>query len=418
MANQQDLSHLFRSMASQKKVSNVIVQKESRALQWINKAEDYEGDEIEIPIEFSLLPGASARASAAIQNAQGSVDGDQFVLDVVNHYVAEKLHNNVKRKLKNKGTFPRVKVERFLQQLLKTASHWRSFFFWRNSTGTLGTIETTGFSSSGKTFKFTDLYLSRHLYRNLKLRVAASTSATPRVGTMTVDKISTVDGTFTIKEASLAAAIPGISAGDVVFRAGDYEGASDSILPYGMDDWFPVGTPGTFLGVDRNISPEGLAGSKVDASAVPDPVDALHLGIEKGMLAEMDMPGKTAIFAHPAQMNRLLTALESYKRYNIVNGSARANIGFKGVGIESGLGSSGVTEIIRDRYVDPTDIWIVHEEAIMEYSVGDPVQVLGTFDNYADDEQQTRAGGLLNYASHNPRALVRIHSNPTNSELI
>jgi hypothetical protein len=101
----------------------------------------------------------------------------------------------------------------------------------------------------------------------LQTEASGATGGTIKTGYVTVASVGGTDTapTITVDQATWAAGIPTVAASDYIYRAGTY----DSVF-YGLDAWNPShsGSPGTFLGANRNLYANKLAGQVLTATAM------------------------------------------------------------------------------------------------------------------------------------------------------
>ncbi len=103
----------------------------------------------------------------------------------------------------------------------------------------------------------------------LETEATGATGGTINPGFVTINSIggTSTAPTITVDQSTWLAGIPNVAASDYLYRAGTYDTAP--IL--GLDAWNPshTGSPGTFLGVNRNLFANRLAGLCLDAATTP-----------------------------------------------------------------------------------------------------------------------------------------------------
>lgn len=99
----------------------------------------------------------------------------------------------------------------------------------------------------------------------LETESTGATGGTINAGYVTVASLGGTESapTVTVDQATWLAGIPGVAASDYIYRAGMYDSAF-----YGFEGWNPshTGSPGTFLGGNRNLYPNKLAGQCLDGT--------------------------------------------------------------------------------------------------------------------------------------------------------
>lgn len=152
------------------------------------------------------------------------------------------------------------------KNLLVEAKNDFSSFVHGNGGGAIGRI-TSGSTVTTQTITLDKGADIRRIRRGMTLQTASTdgTSGSVNVGTV---KVASVGGTpsaptITVEEASWQAGIPSVATQNYIFRAGTF-----GAVFKGIDAWCPShsGSPGTFLGVNRNVDPDKLAGMCLTAT--------------------------------------------------------------------------------------------------------------------------------------------------------
>ncbi len=135
-------------------------------------------------------------------------------------------------------------------------------FIHGNGSGSLGRILSTSTLAS-QTVTLDAGADKRRIVKGMTLWASTTNTAssTALVGQVTVASVGGTASapTITINEATWSGAISGLTTTSYLFRAG---AIGSSNVFYGFEAWCPshTGSPGTFLGVTRNDSPDQLAG--------------------------------------------------------------------------------------------------------------------------------------------------------------
>lgn len=194
--------------------------------------------------------------------------GDEFQVQTVPFYGNFSIDGALWRKYEltgNKGLIVDP-MARESKNLLQEAKNDLSSFLHGNGGGAIGKI-TAGSNVTTATITLTKGADRRRIRRGMTLWAASTdgTSGSVRSGYV---KVSSVGGTataptITVEQASWAAGIPAITAGDYLFRAGTFGNVID-----GFDAWCPEhsGSPSAFLSVTRSNDPDKLAGQCLTAT--------------------------------------------------------------------------------------------------------------------------------------------------------
>ena len=195
---------------------------------------------------------------------------EEFQVQLASYYGNFSIGGDLFRRYKFTGNKAVLKdpMERDSKGIMKQARNDFSSFVHGNGGGALGRIKSTSTLAS-QTITLDKGADRRRIVKGQTLWAATTdgTSGTVLNGSV---KVASVGGTpdaptVTIEEATWSGAISGLTTTSYLFRAGCF--GSSSVF-YGLDAWCPLhtGSPGTFLGVTRNNSPEQLAGISIDLS--------------------------------------------------------------------------------------------------------------------------------------------------------
>lgn len=199
----------------------------------------------------------------AKQNKTAST-AEEFQVQLASYYGNFSIGGDLYRRYKFTGNKAVLKdpMERESKGIMKQAKNDFSSFLHGNGGGALGRIASTSTLSS-QTITLDASADRRRIVKGMTLW-AATTDGTTGAVLPGFAKVASVGGTptaptVTIEQASWQAAFPGLTTTSYLFRAGCF-GTGSVFL--GFDAWCPEhsGSPGTFLGVNRNNAPEQLAG--------------------------------------------------------------------------------------------------------------------------------------------------------------
>lgn len=148
-----------------------------------------------------------------------------------------------------------------------------STFIHGNGGGAIGRMTAGSAPTSSDTITLRAGADARRFELGMALQVSTADGTTGSIknGYVTVKAIGGTESAPTIQvdQATWAIGIPGVAASDYIFRAGAYgSGAGGDGIINGFDAWFPnhSGSPGTFLGANRNNYPTKLAGQVLDGT--------------------------------------------------------------------------------------------------------------------------------------------------------
>lgn len=188
----------------------------------------------------------------------------EFQVQLASYYGNFSIAGDLFRRYKFTGNKAILKdpMVRESQGIIKQARNDFSSFIHGNGGGALGRIKSTSTLAS-QTVTLDKGADARRIVKGMTLWAATTdgSTGTPLTGFVTVAAVGgTADApTVTIDQATWSGAIAGLTTTSYLFRAGAF---GPSTVFYGLDAWCPShsGSPGTFLSVDRNGSPNQLAG--------------------------------------------------------------------------------------------------------------------------------------------------------------
>lgn len=246
----------------------------------------------------------------------------------------------------------------------------------------------------------------------LQTESTGATGGTINSGYVQVSSTGGTDSapTVTVSQASWATGIPAAAASDYIYRAGTY----DSVF-YGLDAWMPShsGSPGTFLGANRNLSPYKLAGNVLDGTKM-GPKQRLFRAAR--MVQDTGYKPNTAILS-TRNWENLYTELTAQNALKMTKVPA-AKISGVSFGIEYDaielIGPGGRIEVFADPWA-PDDIERVGDRSVLKLcstgplihwdegsTPGDPRVEDGT------DSRECRLVGDIAFTCEAPWAWCRI----------
>lgn len=143
-----------------------------------------------------------------------------------------------------------------------------SAFIYGDGVGSIGRMTSGSTPTSSATITLTNGADVRKFDKGMPLQTEATgaTGGTINPGYVTVNSIGGTDTapTITVDQADWATGIPAVAASNYIYRYGTYDAAPLK----GLDAWLPShsGSPGTFLGVNRNLYANKLAGQVLDGT--------------------------------------------------------------------------------------------------------------------------------------------------------
>lgn len=226
-------------------------------LEWMPKADDFEGDTLVVPVLFDDPQGRSVSLSAAIDQAETSQQ-TKFVITArkKDYGVVAIEAEAIMAARSNVGSFIRAKDTQ-IQGMLRQLGKSLHLAMYRAPSGTIGKIASVSTVTVTLTNK-TDVYNFGR-----KQTVQANPTETGTAGNLraTAAKVigkSVAAGTVTF-DTDVAAA--SWAANDFLYNKGDYDGRIA-----GLASWLPLTAPGAtaFFSVDRTQDIEALSGHRVD----------------------------------------------------------------------------------------------------------------------------------------------------------
>jgi hypothetical protein len=188
----------------------------------------------------------------------------EFQVQLASYYGAFSIGGDLWRRYEFTGNKAVLKdpMVRDSKGLMNQAKNDFSSFAHGNGSGALGRI-LSGSTLGDQVITLDKGADRRRIVKGMKLWASTTSTASsvPLVGAVTVASVGGTPSapTITIVEPTWSGAIAGLTDTSYLFRAGAIGAAN---VFYGFDAWCPAhtGTPGTFLGVNRDDAPEQLAG--------------------------------------------------------------------------------------------------------------------------------------------------------------
>ena len=231
----------------------------------VKKGTDFFEKTRNIAVGYGATQGAGADFTQAKANKQPSKEV-AFQITTVSYYSLFSVTRKLIRQSQNKRGAIAAALERESTLALKTWKRDMGYLLFGNGGGAIGTVgsgQTTGAVTLGTTNgALSDI---RKFEINMTLQVAsddgsAASPAGVRAGFVTVQSIDRLNSIVTITSGNWSdpGNIPGIQAGDYIFRAGNYASCIK-----GFAGWLPATNPtstDSWFGVNRSTDPFRLGG--------------------------------------------------------------------------------------------------------------------------------------------------------------
>lgn len=366
-------------------------------------------------VVVSIAPGAGGSASiaTAIANQSGTTEV-KFTLGRKKLYEVGSIDGEtIAAGRSKKGAIVDV-LTYTMGKSVSTFGRTLSRAVWGNGGGARGQI-TAGSNVATPTVTLTSRVDAAAFFKNTQVQLAPDDGYTASAGVRaggtqaalsSVQRLSAATGTTTLTLGSnWNAAIPGATAGDFVFRAGDY-----GAYPSGIPAWSPQTDPGgadNFLGINRSTAGDlnFLSGWRILGNGQPKQSTLIDMGAEakQNGLEEID-----SIFMNPLDMRDAFKEQSTYKTIPVdVDG---VTIGYKGIELQTAVGDMMV---FSETDVPRGFAWGLDPSTWTMRSAGDVPQLLD-FDgikmflrNPTSDDYQYRYGCYLNFENAEPvRAVV------------
>jgi hypothetical protein len=308
-----------------------VAMKRHPFMSMVKKVDDFEGDNLVIPIYYGNPGGRSATFSSAKDNTGASRSAKWNLTQMSDYGVIQIEALTIRASRSNRGAFVnarKTEIDMMLKQLGNSAAH----ALYRDGFGYIGIV-------SGEPGTDTDLVLSdaddaRNFVvgQHIRFTDAAAGTTVRAGGDREVTKVDESTGTITVGAALDAAA----EDGDYIWAAGDNDsvgGAATKIT--GLAGWIPLTTPAggdSFFGVNRSVHANRLAGQRLNATG--NSIEENILTISEDIVRQGGAPDKC--FISHGNFSNLVKGLGTKVEYNGAGG--KADVGFGGVQIHTSAG--------------------------------------------------------------------------------
>lgn len=328
------------------------------------KFEDFQGDELPIPLRYGNPQGRSATFSKAKSN-KTSVKLKGFKVTRSKDYcLADVDGETIAATASDVGAFARATVVE-TDGAFNSISNMLAHDLFQEGSGTLGQIE------AGATVAATSIPLEDdndivHFEVGMTLVLADAKSGGSLRNSGATIQVTSVDrdNAKVGFAANLTASIAAAAAGDYFVADGDY----DSKIK-GLAAWIPsTVTATTFFGVDRTVDTIRLGGIRFNASGY-----GLVEGIKAACARVAREGGKpTSMWVSYDQWINISNALEGQKRYGQMKADD-GRIGFDTLILD---GPTGPIDIVPDRSCQTNIGWLLQDDTWEIASVGTVPRVL------------------------------------------
>jgi hypothetical protein len=324
------------------------------------KDENFQGRNMPLVIWYGGNQGASRNFQVAQANKTPGLYED-FLLTRVKDYALSSIElEAILASESDEGAFLRL-ARSEIDNTVRTCARNLAISMYRDHGGARGKVAVGGIS--GTTLTLANPTDVTNFEKNQKLIQSATDGLTGAPGAAAAVTITGVDrraGKLT------AAAWTGFSAGDYLFRQGDF-----GVAMYGLAEWIPEVTPtagNPFLGVDR-ASDTRLYGQFQDGTgqtmieALEDADAKIH--VEGGVT--------THAMINPIDLNSIRKLLGSDVIYDKVKSPDMASFSFTSIKM---MGMGGAFDLIADRNVPIGRAWLLDMKTWVAASLGGQPRVL------------------------------------------
>ncbi len=302
-------------------------------LSMVRKVDDFEGDNLVIPIFYENPTGRGALFATAQGNAQPSQSIKWNLTQQSDYAVILIDALTIRASRSNKGAFVnarKTEIDMMLKALGNSAAH----ACYRSGYGVLGQV--TGDVVTATSFVLQNTEDARNFAVGQHIMFAANTDGTGQVAS-SERQVSAVDedsGTITMTSGMAGA----VAADAYVYTSGDQVdtgtgNGQNKIV--GLAGWIPLTAPGggdSFFGVNRSVHTTRLAGHRLNATG--NSIEENILTLSENIVRGGGAPDKC--FISHGNFNNLIKGLGTKVEYNGAGG--KADVGFGGVQIHTSAG--------------------------------------------------------------------------------
>jgi hypothetical protein len=355
MAIDTNLQNLFKTLYPPGVPQNVVTRKR-KWLKEIPKADDFDGKNMFIPVDYVNPQGRSATfVTAQTQASGGSSQSIGWTLTRATDYADVILSaETIRASRKDAGAFARM-VKHESDMALDALSESAAIALYGSGTGSCGRIATSG-GIAGAVITLSQKHDVKNFHKGNILQVSSGdgTGGT-RTGTVTIASVQYGAGTITCT-GNVTTGISLAVNGDYIYQNGDY-----NLKLAGLAGWLPLVAPtggDSWFGTDRSVDPESLAGWRVNTPTLSIEENFLTLG----ELIAFGGGEPDLALINPTNYASLIKGLGSKVQYTAPGGTA--DIGFSGAVVHL---STGPVKVISDPecpgdrcYLLTSNTWLLH----------------------------------------------------------
>lgn len=310
-----------------------------------------------IGVGYSAPQGIGATFAGAKQYKSPS-KAVEFQIQTGSYYGSLSIDGVLYRRAKKTGNKALIvdPMSRDSKNLMRQMKNDLSTFLHGDGVGVLARMTSASTPTSSATVTLRNAADIRKFEPGMYLQTEATgaTGGTINPGYVQVQSIGGTESapTITVEQANWATGIPAVAASDYIYRADTY----DSAPVKGLNAWLPShsGSPGTFLGVNRNLYANKLAGQVLDGTQMSPRQRILRAA---RMVKDVGGKADTAIMS-TRNWEKLHNELQSANmlRFSKVPAApvGKFNVGVKYDAIEM-VGPGGPIEIFADPWC-PDDV--------------------------------------------------------------
>lgn len=300
--------YALKAYYGEQRVEN-LVEADRPELAMVKKDEDFMGDLQKIAL-IDQRPQGTGGSFAQAQGNRTNVNGAAWSVTVGDYFGFVEIGDKVlKASRGNPGAFLENKTTE-IDGLYGQMSDELSRAFWVGNGG-ISMGQYSSVSTLTITLVNSEDIVNFEIGQVLVASSASGSTSTDslRAGTMTVQSVNRVAGTFTVD-----ALIAGLTANDYIFKQGNFAGNTSSLVMYGVGEFIystDTSVP-TLYGLTRTTDTQRRAGCRIAAA------DYGGLGIEERiqllmtrMISRYKGPGADKVWLNPEDWNSLQISLQN-----------------------------------------------------------------------------------------------------------
>ena len=384
-------------------LTELAYSKKQRPLLSMVKKGQFDGDSQRVPTVVTDSQGLGATFATAQTNTY-PVNITTFTVTPVNLYNVARVTGNAIRQSRNKRGALVAAIELAMKSGVNGLSNDIETKLYRTKGGALATIAST---SSATVMTLTTLRDVNNFSLNMEIVFAAGETSSLRTGTASALTVTGIDRTAGTLVTDTNTNIGSLTAGDSIFREGDYVSASDGLNPCGLSSWCPASAPAAtaFWGVDRSTDSK-LGGCRYTGTSV-----SVEEAIVNGasLCAEIGSGNatiNTCLISH-ADFRTLIAELGSKVQRDTTEKTAA---GYSAITIH---GPQGPIDVIPGPKCPAGHVFVLDDSKFELLSCGDVVAILDEDGNTwramaTTDVYEVRLGFLGNFVCYDTSAICHI----------